>query len=72
MRGGEEAEEDDVSGLNAVLYQHPHCFYHGVPRAWGGEKSLSDGWNNTTPCQEGPLIAPVICYCYRLAARVLL
>lgn len=30
MRRGEEAEEDDMSGLDSVLYQHPHCLNHSV------------------------------------------
>lgn len=31
MRRGEEAEEDNMSGLDSVLYQHPHCLNHSVP-----------------------------------------
>lgn len=31
VRRGEEAEEDDVSGLDSVLYQHPHRLDHSVP-----------------------------------------
>lgn len=32
MRCGEEAEEDNMSGLDTVLYQDPHCLNHSVPR----------------------------------------
>lgn len=31
VRRGEEAEEDNMSGLDSVLYQHPHCLNHSVP-----------------------------------------
>lgn len=31
VRRGEEAEEDNMSRLDSVLYQHPHCLNHGVP-----------------------------------------
>lgn len=43
MRRGEEAEEDDMSGLDSVLYQHPHRLDHSVPCAenWVHEQNFS-------------------------------
>lgn len=31
VRCGEEAEEDNMSGLDTMLDQHPHCLDHSVP-----------------------------------------
>lgn len=31
VRRGEQAEEDNMSGLDSVLYQHPHRLDHSVP-----------------------------------------
>lgn len=31
MRRGEEAEEDNMPGLDTVLDQNPHCLNHSVP-----------------------------------------
>lgn len=36
VRRGEEAEEDDMSGLDSVLYQHSHRLDHSVSRTKDG------------------------------------